>query len=84
MNVSAQISMITLYIVASVYGQIPTANLAATAAGGSGYAINNTLGNTTSAYSTLMSWLPIIAVVLAAAIVLGLLLHDLFGTGRSG
>jgi hypothetical protein len=89
-------SMISLYVVASVYGTIPTSIMSPAGTGanpctagniticGPALAINNTIGNTSSGYSTIMGWLPIIAVVLAAAIVLGLLLHDLFGTGRSG
>lgn len=72
------VSMIGLYIIASVYGQIP----AATTAGSAGTYINNSYTNSTNAISTVMSWLPIIGIVFAAAIVLGLLLHDLFGSKR--
>lgn len=68
------IGMIALYVMASVYGQIPTSALSGTA----GTYINNSYTNSTSSISTLISWLPIIGIVVAAAIVLGLLIFDMF------
>lgn len=72
-------AMIGLYIIASVYGAIP----AATTAGSAGTYINNSYTNSTYGIQQVLSWLPIIGIVIAAAVVLGLLLHDLFG-GRKG
>ena len=68
------IGMIALYVMASVYGQIPTSALT----GSAGAYINNSYTNSTSAIATLLSWLPIIGIVVAAAIVLGLLIFDMF------
>lgn len=86
-------AMIGLYIVSAVFGAVPYttftptgtncvgANLTVVPYCVSGAYLNNTYTNSTSGVGQIMSWLPIIGIVIAAAVVLGLLLHDLFGRG---
>ena len=87
------IGMIALYVMSSVYGQLPNAatgattncqgaNLTTVTACITGTYTNNTYTNSTSSISTLVSWLPIIGIVVAAAIVLGLLIYDMFSKDR--
>jgi hypothetical protein len=71
-------AVIGMYIIASVYAGIP----AATTAGSAGAYINNSYTNSTYGISQVLSWLPIIGIVIAASVVLGLLLHDLFGGSK--
>lgn len=86
-------AIIGLYIVASVYGSIQTSSIVSPALlcvgvnnspGGcyTGTQINNSYTNGTYSVAQMLSWMPIIGIIIAAAVVLGLLLHDLFGGSR--